>query len=310
MFGSDFLLGVHDRTRMGGLRFKLDPNGPFLDEETPMEVPPIASLRKLEAAARQIEEQSENHPDLGKWLEILLAPGTSLGGARPKATVIDEKGNLWVGKFPSSRDEYDVGALETVAYTLAADAGLRTSTFRMEEFSKNGHTFLARRFDRDRETRIHFASAMCLLGYSDGDEGMSYLEMADFIRQHGARPDADLEELWRRIVFNIAVRNTDDHLRNHGFLLTAQGWTLSPLFDVNPQPWGSSLALNINESSNALDFDLALETSDHYRVPRKRAEDLVGEIQQKVSRGEEVARSFHLAGREIDILHRAITRTK
>lgn len=148
---------------------------------------------------------------------------------------------------------------------------------------------------------------MSLLGYTDGDgaqSGVSYLELANFITQHGFQPDTDLEELWRRIVFNIAVRNTDDHLRNHGFLLTGHGWTLSPVFDLNPQPWGTGLALNIDENSNALDFDLALETSPHYRVPNKRAETIVRELRQTVSRAEEIAGSYCLSGR--DFLRRAV----
>ena len=225
LFQEDFLLGVFDQQRMGALRFKLSEDGPFLNDNATLAAPPWTSLRELDFASLQLEKETLSDTESLRWLNILLAPGASLGGARPKAGVTDEKGNLWIAKFPAAADHADTGAWEMVANVLAKDAGIDVATGQAKRFNDKRHTYLSKRFDRiGTKRRVHFASAMTLLGGSDGAEGMSYLDLAAFIIKNGADPKQDLEELWRRIVFNIAVKNTDDHLRNHCFLLTAGGW--------------------------------------------------------------------------------------
>lgn len=204
-----------------------------------------------------------------------------MGGARPKATVQDEKGNLWIAKFPSKHDEADSGAWEKTAHDLAELCGLNVPDARLEAFSKTGSTFLVKRFDRDGEKRIHFASAMTLLGKTDGasgQDGSGYLDIASFIRQSGASPEQDLRELWRRIVFSMAISNTDDHLRNHGFLLTKNGWRLSPLYDVNPVPYGDALALNVSAEDNSISMELAVSVARYFQVSETEAAQAVNEI--------------------------------
>jgi serine/threonine-protein kinase HipA len=302
---SDYLLGVHDITRMGALRFTLEESGDFLDRDFELAVPPWTSLRELEAACRHYEDESPSNTEHEKWLNMLLAPGSSLGGARPKANVLDTAGNLWIAKFPSRADNSNTGAWEMVAYELARKIGLTVPECRIEKFSGNGSTFLTRRFDRKAGKRIHFASAMTLLGRRDGDDyssGCSYLDLAQFIVRQGARPDEDLKELWRRIVFSIAVSNTDDHLRNHGFLLTPQGWILSPAYDINPNPGGGGLSLNISEDDNTLDFDLALSIAPQFRFDMGRAKDQIATIRETVSHWREIALKQKLARMEIEMM--------
>ena len=270
---SDFLLGVYDESRMGALRFSLDENGPFLSDDKGMATPPWANLRTLEEASRAFE-QDENALD-EKWLRQLIGPGSSLGGARPKATVEDVYGSLWIAKFPSRHDEVDSGAWEMVAHDLAELCSLNVPSAKLEKFSKLGSTFLVKRFDRDNGKRIHFASAMTMLGKADGAsaaDGTSYLDIVSFIKSNGGAPEKDLKELWRRIVFNMAVSNTDDHLRNHGFILTPSGWCLSPLYDVNPVPYGDELSLNVNEEDPSISVELAVETSEYYGFSKNEAE--------------------------------------
>lgn len=273
---TDYLLGINDITRMGALRFRTDENGPFLADDTENAVPPWAALRDLEYASYKYENE-ENDLD-GKWLSQILSPGSSLGGARPKASVQSPDGALWIAKFSSKHDEYDIGAWEMVVHDLAGRCGLSVPNADLKTFSKHGSTFLSNRFDRIGSRRIHFASAMTLLGKTDGmaaAEGVSYLDLAEFIRANGAQPKQDLEELWRRIVFNMAVSNTDDHLRNHGFLLTANGWRLSPMYDVNPVPEGDALALNVTDTDNSISFDLAIETASFYGLSKDKGSRIV-----------------------------------
>lgn len=246
---SDFLLGVYDESRMGALRFSLEKGGEFLSNDKAFATPPWVNLRTLENASLAFENDESGLEE--KWLRELLAPGSSLGGARPKATVQAIDGSLWIAKFPSKHDEYNSGAWEKVVHDLARMSGLNVPASKLETFSKTGSTFLVKRFDRVGKQRVHFSSAMTLLGKTDGAsaaDGSSYLDLAAFIRANGASPQQDLQELWKRIVFSMAVSNTDDHLRNHGFLLANAGWRLAPLFDVNPVPSGDSLSLNVSET--------------------------------------------------------------
>jgi len=257
---SDFLLGVFDGNRMGALRFKTELNGDFLDNDSIMATPPITSLRALEQASLGYEsENAEDKPEYEEWLRMLYAPGSSLGGARPKANVIDEKGDIWIAKFPSRNDDTDVGAWEFVCNQMAKQFGLKTNEFNAKCFSSKNHTFLTKRFDRNKGHRLYFSSAMTLLGRSDGDHDASYLELAEFIERFGCNVKEDHYELWKRIVFNIAVSNCDDHLRNHGFILTNKGWTLSPAYDLNPSVYGTGLSLNIDDTDNSLSFELTKE---------------------------------------------------
>lgn len=267
LYDSDFLMGVYDETRMGGIRFKLEEDGEFLSNDKESAVPPWATLRALEEASRQFENDDNILDE--KQLNQLLRPGSSLGGARPKATVADTKGELWIAKFPSKNDTNNIGAWEKVVHDLDRMCGLNVPESKLETFSKLGSTFLVKRFDRNGDKRIHFASAMTLLGKTDGasvEDGSGYLDLASIIMSNGANPQADLIELWKRIVFNMAVSNTDDHLRNHAFILKKNGWVLSPLYDVNPVPYGDELSLNVNEDDNRISIALAIETAHRFGI--------------------------------------------
>jgi serine/threonine-protein kinase HipA len=274
-----------------------------------MTEPPFTSLRTLEEASLRLEENdSLENPAFAHWLNLLISPGSSLGGARPKASVVDPQGNLWIAKFPSRKDDRDMGAWEAVVNELAVKAGLQIAEGKAKRFSQDYHSFLTRRFDRIGNKRIHFASAMTLLGYTDGTDataGVSYLHLAEFIMRHGAAPDQDMEELWRRIVFNILVSNSDDHLRNHGFLLTPKGWRLSPAFDINPIPRSTGLTLNISENSNALDVDLAREVAEQFRVGRERREKIIGLVSRTVGQWHHMAGRFGISRGEMETMEEA-----
>jgi serine/threonine-protein kinase HipA len=239
---------------------------------------------------------------------MLIDPGSSLGGARPKASVLDEKGNLWIAKFPSSKDDKNTGAWEMVLHELAKVCGIHVPDARLLQFSGKHHTFLSKRFDRIKDKRIHFASAMTLLGYQDGadfHDGLSYLDIVAFIIQQGALVKADLEQLWRRVVFNILVSNTDDHLRNHGFILTNNGWQLSPAYDMNPNEMGSGLTLNISENSNEQDISLALETAKHYKLKKDEAIKILNDMQLEIAKWRTVAKKLGMGSSEIEQMKRA-----
>lgn len=298
---SDFLLGINDSTRMGALRLKTEPNGPFLDDDTQYTTPPFTSLRELEQASWHLENDSD--PNMRKWLQILLAPGSSLGGARPKANVQAPDGSLWIAKFPSRSDRQDIGAWEAVAMQMARACGITVSDFNVVRY-KQYATFLTRRFDRTSEgKRIHFTSAMTMLGYSDGHtEGCSYLELAEWISRNSCQVQADLEELWRRLVFSIAISNCDDHLRNHGFLLSENGWRLAPAYDLNPVYYGTGLCLNIDEHSNALDFDLALEVAPYFGVNTAKSTQIISSIKENVSNWRHWAKHYHIPREEQEMM--------
>ena len=310
LFESDFLLGVFDGHRMGGVRFKLSEDGPYINDQMKMATPPWTSLRELEHASLQLErDDAMNDPEYAQWLSVLIDPGSSLGGARPKASVIDDTGHLWIAKFPSSRDEKNAGAWEMVLHKLAKACGIHVSEARLQKFSGKHHTFLSKRFDRtDAQKRIHFASAMTLLGLQDGAdhvEGVGYLDLVGFIMQHSPEAKEDLEQLWRRMAFNILVSNTDDHLRNHGFLLAPLGWRLSPAYDMNPNEMGTGLTLNISENSNEQDIALALETAHLYQLKSDRAESILKEMRREISNWRVLAKKFGIGNSEIEQTKRA-----
>jgi serine/threonine-protein kinase HipA len=285
---------------MGGLRSKLEEDGPFLNDNEKMASPPWASLRELEQISLRLEDDDViDDPEYLKWLSMLIAPGASLGGARPKASIVDNDGGLWIAKFPSRNDQGDIGGWEIVTYELAILAGINMAASKAQKFSSDYYTFLTKRFDRGNEgQRIHFASAMTMLGYTDGQDhtdGASYLELVEFIQKYGANVDLDLEQLWRRIVFSICVSNTDDHLRNHGFLLTDEGWVLSPAYDINPVETGTGLKLNISDEDNSLDLNLAMEVAEFFRLPQKRATEIKDEVLHAVSKWRELAVKYGIS---------------
>lgn len=302
---SDYLLGVYDDYRMGALRFKLDPAGPFLDDNRGMASPPWASLRDLEHASLEIEaKDGPTDADYTRWLNLLLAPGASLGGARPKAGVVDPDGHLWIAKFPRAADTTDVGAWEYVAHTLASAAGVVVAAAACRRLTVVWHTFLTRRFDRtDSGSRLQFASALTALNRRDGDDasvGASYLELAEVLLRDGASPARDLEQLWTRIVFNICVSNCDDHLRNHGFLLRRTGWALAPAYDMNPDAYGNGLSLNISDSDNAQDLALAGEVAGYFRITDARATEITDRVTATVRRWRSAARDAGIPADEQD----------
>lgn len=312
---SDYLLGVHDTYRVGALRFQTDVSGPFLDNDDSLSAPPWSSLRDLENAAWQIEgPDAENRSEYKAWINMLVAPGGSLGGARPKSSVEDEQGHLWLAKFPGRQDEFDVGAWEKVVHSLALESNLRVPDAQMKKLSSNHHTFLVKRFDRTKDgKRLYFTSAMTALGLNDGadaGEGVSYLQLANLITRFGRQTTADLRELWMRIAFNMLVSNTDDHLRNHGFLVDETGWTLSPAFDINPNPAGDGLKLNVSEDDNSQDLELLMSVSRHFRLNQKTARQLLEEMRAAVGTWREVATSFGIPRHEQETMAPAFRLTE
>jgi serine/threonine-protein kinase HipA len=313
LFETDYLLGVYDGHRMGGLRFKLDTERSFLNDNDQLACPPWTSIRVLEQISLRLEDDDVvNDPEYIKWLNMLVAPGSSLGGARPKASVLDNEKQLWIAKFPSKYDQSDIGGWEIVTHELAIAAGVNMAKSQARKFSSNNHTFITKRFDRTvTQGRIHFASAMTLLGYTDGQNhsnGASYLELVDFITSQGGNVNEDLEQLWRRIVFSICVSNTDDHLRNHGFILTNAGWILSPAYDINPVETGTGLKLNISDSDNALDLNLAMEVVDYFRLRKPRALKIIEKVKASVRNWRVVATKFNIPKAEQELKSKAFQR--
>lgn len=235
---------------------------------------------------------------------MLVAPGSSLGGARPKASVLDSNQHLWIAKFPSKQDDFDTGAWEWIVHQLAIRAGINMAEGTVQRFSSPHHTFLTKRFDRGAKgKRIHFASAMTLLGYQDGQDyldGISYLELAEFITRNIAFVKEDLEELWRRIVFSICVGNVDDHLRNHGFVLTPGGWRLSPAYDINPVETGTGLKLNISENDNSLSLELAMDVIPFFRINRGKALEIKEEVCKAVLHWRDIAKKIGIPNQQVE----------
>ena len=273
---SDYILGVHDGGRIGGIRFFDSKNGIFLSDRQALAAPPMEKIRELEHAAAKIDED----PDVRKWIKNLIDPGSSLGGARPKANVVDEQGDTWIAKFPSSRDEYDVGVWEMVAHNLAAKCGISCPDARVMRFSDRGHTYLSKRFDRNSDRRIHYTSAMTMAGKTDM-EAAGYIDIISAIETLCKDPSDMLKELWKRMIFNICISNTDDHLRNHGFLLSDEGWHLSPCFDMNPDPEKDHMALFVGDSTKK-SLDNALKMADYYRISEDEARESISHIQEVI----------------------------
>ena len=310
LFGIDFLMGVHDNHRMGGLRFKETENGDFLSNDSRLAAPPWTSLRDLEYAVEQYEKNADELDEASlKWINQLIAPGSSLGGARPKADVVDTEGKQWIAKFPSQKDDSDIGLWEMVVHDLAVKAGLKVANAGVKKLGSSYHTYLSQRFDRTEDNRrIHYASAMTLLQKTDGDDaysGVSYLDLVAFIKSDCANVTENLEELFRRVLFSVCVSNTDDHLRNHGFLYIESGWTLSPAFDINANETGIGLKLNIDEEDNSLDIDLVMSTSSFYNISDERAKEIKTEVLKVVANWRKVAAGYKISPSEIERKARA-----
>lgn len=298
----DYLVGIDDFSRMGGFRFKKEKDGGFINVSPSLKIPPLTEIRELIYASQEIEkcEEEDVMPEK-KWIAQLIQPGTSLGGARPKAGVLDEEGRLCIAKFPSRNDDYDAGLWEHFSHLLALQAGIHVAETRLWGGLGKYHTLLSKRFDRtDEGRRIHFASCMSLLGLKDGDNaqgGYGYLDIVDFILQGCCDVETNLRELYRRVAFNICIGNSDDHFRNHGFLLTPKGWTLSPAYDMNPTN-NLYQSLLINAVSNKADIQVLLESCEDYMINRKVAQGIIKDVQAAVSNWEVLAKQLQIPQRE------------
>ena len=300
----DLLSGVDDYSRIGGFRFKTDPDGPFLNEEGILSIPPLADLRVLVQSAQAIEDSElKNCLPEEKWLLQLLKPGSSLGGARPKATVRDEKGDLWIAKFPSRSDDHDLEAWEQFAYLMARKAGITTAETKLLDINEQSHVLLIKRFDRNGTKRTHFASSMTLLGLKDGDgvaTGHGYLDIAGTIIENCVEVEHNLEELFRRVAFNICIGNTDDHFRNHGFLLLKKGWTLSPAYDLNPTI-NRYQSLLINDYTASSSIDILRKSAKDYFLSQETVDTILSEVMTAMRDWETVAARMRLSQRDIDL---------
>ncbi len=297
LFEVDFLLKVSDEARLGALRFTRQKDGPFLAGADAPTVPPLVDLPRLMSATERYLDEGAADEDL----RLLVAPGSSLGGARPKASVRMMDGRLALAKFPHKEDDWNTVLWECVALELAGQAGINVAAFRPEKVSGRD-VILLTRFDRNGQQRIPFLSAMSMIGGRD-NETRSYLEIADAIRQHGANTRDDLAELWRRIVFTVLVSNADDHLRNHGFLHVGDlGWALSPAYDINPVPTDVKprvLSTSIDEEDTTASLELALDVAEYFGLTGSDAAAIAAEVGQSVSRWRQVAERFGISGPEI-----------
>jgi len=302
LYAWDFLIGVQDYTRQGALRFRYPGTEDFLGNEK-MAAPPITTLRELEAVAYQLSGRRLDDLDaLRKWLAVLVAPGASLGGARPKANFAEGDGTLWIGKFPARDDDRDIGAWEYVVHGLAQKAGVDVPAAKAVRLNNEYHTYCVQRFDRAQGARRFYASAMTLLR-KEQSEGTSYLELAQFLRASGdaAQVSADLEQLFRRVAFNVAVGNRDDHLRNHGFILGTNGWRLAPAFDVNPNIDKAEHVLNIDDADNRPNLQLVLSTAAFYGLTPDRARQVMEEVATAVDGWQEAARRAGIARADVEL---------
>ncbi|MFZ6818948.1 type II toxin-antitoxin system HipA family toxin [Undibacterium sp. Ji22W] len=300
LFDIDFLLAVQDVSRMGGLQFQ-DGQGSFI-AAAEFAVPPVSQLRELQALATRIQEVGiESLPEYEQWLAMLMAPGSSLGGARPKANFQDIDDSLWIAKFPAQEDRYDIGKWEYLAHRLANNARIQVPHARVEQLGSQYHTFCVQRFDRLNHQRRMYASAMTMTGKQDGESG-SYLDIAQVLTEHGARGsiETDLAQLFRRLVFNVAIGNRDDHLRNHGFLRDDSGWRLAPAFDMNPNPAKREHSLHLGIATtpeNAL--EAVVSTYEFYRLNEQQAATILDEVLGAVQTWREEAKSLQIAAAEI-----------
>ena len=301
----DFLTGIDDYTRIGGFRYKIDPTGEFINTSNKLQIPPKTEIKELVRASNEIElSEEKNTLPQKKWLFQLIQPGTSLGGARPKATIIDENKHLYIAKFPSRNDLYDVGLWEHLSHLLAKESGLNCSESKVIKAGNKYHTLLSKRFDRTTDNkRIHFASAMTMLGLKDGSNantGNGYLDIVDFIIQNCCNVDYNLKELYRRVAFYISIGNSDDHFRNHGFILTSKGWTLSPAFDINPS-LSKEQSLLINSYTAKSDLNILLDSCEEYMLNHNTAKQIIEEVLKGISKWKLLANKINIPQSEQNI---------
>lgn len=303
----DFLSGIDDYSRMGALRYAKEKGGPFLNDSGSLRTPPFCSLPELIEASLNYEKNTEDGrvPEQ-KWLNQLEMPGSSLGGARPKANIIHE-GKLYIAKFPSRNDDYNTGLWENIACTLAKNAGIsvpHTFVKQIKNPLNAYHTFFSERFDRvGQDKRVHFASAMTMLGLKDGDNHASekgYLDIVDFIISSCTNVDQDLQQLYRRIAFNISIGNSDDHFRNHGFILTRNGWTLAPAYDMNPTN-SRFQSLLINASTNEASLDVLLKAADKYFIAHDTARQIIAQVCTAVKEWRTIAQQAGASKQEMNL---------
>ena len=294
----DYLLLVDDEARQGALRFTERVGGPFLAEQGPTKIPPLIELPRLLSAAARVLSDEDSDEDL----RLLLAPGSSLGGARPKASVRDRDGSLMIAKFPKKEDEVNAVVWEAVALTLAAKAGIAVPSWRIENIAGQP-VLLLRRFDREQKNRVPFVSAMSMLDAKD-NEPRSYMEFVDILRQHGASPREDMRQLWQRIVFSILISNTDDHLRNHGFLWAGPtGWRLSPAYDLNPVPADIRpriLSTAIDFEDSRASVELAFHVASYFELSEPESRAIAAEVGAAVAMWRKVAARLGLSSTETD----------
>lgn len=308
----DYLIRIDDFSRMGGFRFKASQDGEFINCEESLRIPLLTDIHTLVSASMEIEKSEElNRLPEKKWLQQLVHTGTSLGGARPKAVVVNDEGRLCMAKFPSRNDDYDVGLWEHHSHLLAKEAGVIAAETGVVDTGGQYHTLFSKRFDRTADgRRKHFASAMTLLGLTDGCDaktGNGYLDIVDFILQNCCDVEANLRQLYRRVAFNIAIGNSDDHFRNHGFLLTPKGWTLSPAYDMNPT-LNDYQALMINSNTNQADLNILLDSSDEYMIGRKEAETIIEEVKSGVRQWKYIANRLGITKREMAVYEQVYQR--
>ena len=275
----DYLLGVQDCTRMGGLRFSWSGETVYLANEA-LSAPPIAKITELQEIAFELTRKKQDDPGkLKEWLKVLVASGSSLGGARPKANLLAEDGTLWIAKFPSSEDDYDVALWEILLHNLAEQCAITVPPSRLMQIGNEYHTFLVKRFDRNNSDRLFFASAMTMLHHTDSDDA-SYLELSEFIATYGDVDHiaVDLEELFTRVIFNIVAANRDDHLRNHGFIRSPAGWRLSPAYDMNPSFRKEEHVLSLDLYNRQPDLECAISTAGYYHIDSTRAKKIVSDV--------------------------------
>lgn len=303
----DYLVGVNDASRMGALRLFDPASGRYVDDRL-LSVPPLTELRQLEAIAAHVERgDTEWSDEMVRWIKQIVAPGASLGGARPKASFRDPAGQLWLAKFPSNEDRINVGLWEFLTYQLAVDAGIDMPQAKLMRFSERGHTYAVKRFDRTPTSRRMYSSAMTQLDVTES-EGCSYLDLAQVIETRGTSTQIarELEQLFRRVFFNIVVGNRDDHLRNHGFLRTGNGWQLSPAFDVNPSLDKSHHVLAIDDRDPSPDSNLLRATASYYRLSEKAVSAVAEQVRGAVRRWEGRARALGASANEVALMQAVI----
>lgn len=306
----DYLIGIDDFSRMGGFRFKENKDNDFINVSNILRIPPLNEIKDLIVASKEIEKSEDDNimPDR-KWLLQLIQPGSSLGGARPKASVIDSDKTLYIAKFPSHNDNYDVALWEHLSHLLAKKAGITVAHTKTLLINDKHHTLLSKRFDRTPDgKRVHFASAMTLLGLNDGDNassGFGYLDIVDFIIQQCFDVEHNLKELFRRVAFYICIGNTDDHFRNHGFILTPKGWTLSPAYDINPTN-NRYQSLLINNKTNDSNLNILLDSCEDYLIKKDIAQLIIEEVSNALRNWKNDAFRLGIPSKEIELFEKRI----